>query len=141
MDNPDYDSASVEPNDPVAKFLEYGRDSQTFRRRTVLLWVLPAVASFLTILFRTYWRMEPFAWFRIQDALILVGCPILVTALWIAWLVLAVRRPRVSWFILVPMLCWAAFTVMKSKESIAWYLQEGWTENRDVDETKRRLRI
>ena len=90
---------STAKNPLTLEYRDRGRDSP--RRSAgsdVLLRALPVAAPLLTFFFLPHWTQEPFMEFDLADASILVGIPGCGIGIWVAWLVLAIRRPRVRCF-------------------------------------------
>lgn len=70
---------------------------------------------------------EPYGVFNWSDAIEQVGGPAVVALLWVAWLVAAWAR-RVQWFILLPVLLWAAFTSWIAYQLGTGYFDEIWNQ-------------
>jgi len=106
------------------KLLNYETPAPELGEDARLRWLFGAFigATALTFAFNAYWATEPFGIFRLGDLLILVGIPLAVIGLWGVWVILALRRPRVRWFITGPVLLWAAVSIVLAWESISRYL-------------------
>ena len=110
--------------------LDYGSDRPqiAWSYAHILLLGLAVPASLLTVIFNAHWLAEPFGIYRRSDAVVLVGLPSVAIGIWCLCLILAIRRPRLPWFVLLPGVCWILLSSLSAVNSITRYLfREPWT--------------
>jgi hypothetical protein len=88
--------------------------------------VAPIAAALATIVAAGHSAVEePFGIFSVSDAIIQVGSPVLATALWTYWIVLATRR-RLRPRVLLPSLAWAGLHLSFALWLGIGYFHEPW---------------
>jgi hypothetical protein len=107
--------------------LDYASPPDDRRPSAAPLIALPFAALAVTVIVvgHNLWA-EPFPVFSIVDALIQVGGPVGVLALWIVWSVIARRQRRPRRVDLVVTLAWAALNLWAAGIFATAYFDELW---------------